>query len=305
MTEHAQAWLLRPVGAAFCAVADHEIMQYLNGPTLYAAPFALPHCCTATVWQGQLVPVLSLGPLTGDDAPIRDIVVLAYQSSAGEPLDYIGLAVRTGPVKISVADDAACALPERHQDLWQTVAKSCFTHAMEPAPILDIERLCSAEFRDFAAQRLADVPQPTLSASPASISVTAMSSDAACITSLVAPAPPAEDDEGPGDELSEDELLDDDDLEEDLSDDDLDDADLDDGADLEEDLFDDDLDDTDLDDDDDLEEDLSDDDLDDGADLEKDLSDDDLSDDDLDDDGLDEDMRSDDEWLKPGDSRPS
>ena len=160
MVKQSRAWLLEPLGLAPCAVAEHEIMQHLNSARSYPVPFALRHCESAIIWQDQLVPLLNTGLLTGDHTAVRGLAVLAYQDAPGERLQYIALAIRSAPLKITVDDQPVCELPEGNKDLWQTVTKSCFRHEEIPTPILDIKRLCSAEFRDFAAQRLANLPEP-------------------------------------------------------------------------------------------------------------------------------------------------
>ena len=164
MIKQSRAWLLEPLGLAPCAVAEHEIMQHLNSAPAYLIPFAPRHCKSAINWQNHLIPIMNTGPLAGDYAAVRGLAVLAYQNAPGESLQYIALAIRTAPVRILVDDQATSELPQVNNDLWQAVAKSCFCHEETPVPILDIRRLCSAEFRDFAAQRLANSPEPVMEA---------------------------------------------------------------------------------------------------------------------------------------------
>ena len=160
MAEQSRAWLLEPLGLPPCAVAEHEVMQYLNSAPAYPVPFALSHCASAIHWQDQLVPLMNLSPLTGSQIPARGLVVMAYQNGPGEPLQYVALALQNPPRRIMVDDANACELPSEHEEFWALLAKACFRHEQTPAPIIDIKHLCSAQFRDFAAERLAGMPAP-------------------------------------------------------------------------------------------------------------------------------------------------
>ena len=156
------AWLLTPLGLPLCAVAQHEVMQYLNSAPAQPVPFTLRHCATAIFWQDDIVPVMNLSALNASPEPIRDLAVLAYQDTPGAPLHYVALALQIAPERITVDDASRCELPEDDSELWQQIAVACFARDLQPTPIISIKRLCSAEFRDVAAQRLASLPECTL-----------------------------------------------------------------------------------------------------------------------------------------------
>ena len=165
MAKQSQAWLLTPLGLSPCAIAQHEIVQYLNSASTQPVPFALAHCATAIFWQDEIVPVMNLSVLTITPEWVRDLTILAYQDSPGDPLHYIALALQCAPERITVDDSSRCELPKDNAELWEQLAIACFTRDAQPIPIFNIKRLCSAEFRDFAAQRLTSLPAHGLSMS--------------------------------------------------------------------------------------------------------------------------------------------
>ena len=248
MTDQSRAWLLEPLGVARCAVAEHEIVQYLNTTDAYAILFGLPHCGSAILWQQQLVPLLNLSALTAVPEAVRGLALLAYQDASGEPLRYVALALQVPPQRITVSDASACELPTEYGDFWPLLARSCFFHLDQPTPIIDIKRLCSVDFRDFAVRRFANLPVAPISVAschpqsePSDISASKTVSDPDMNPDPINSLPKSQESGNSGDD--EDDLDDLDDFDENgLEDFDNDEDDLDD---LDDDELDDDLDDLD------------------------------------------------------------
>ena len=77
--------------------------------------------------------------------------LLTYQDQPGAALQQLVVRVTKAPEKILVDDKQACELPEEiSTSVLKPVSLSCFSHADKPVIILDIARLCYAEFRDAA-----------------------------------------------------------------------------------------------------------------------------------------------------------
>lgn len=146
-----RAWLLIPYGVESFAVADHTVMEYLSTVQLHPVPLTPPHCRAAIFWRQRIVPLVDFSALSGQRAvTIPKAVVLAYQTESGAPLVYIAVALREPPVRVSVSDEAACALPLENKALWQKVAVSCFARDGMAIPIVNVARLDSAKLRLYA-----------------------------------------------------------------------------------------------------------------------------------------------------------
>jgi chemotaxis signal transduction protein len=151
------AWLLEPNDTLSIAIGDHEMVEYVQVPISFPVPGSPDYCHHVSFWQDKLVPVMDIGVLLGE--PAQDtgtfMSLIAYQEQPGSPLQYLAVKVRTVPEKIRVDDDQVSDLPEEiSEGKLMPVCLSCFNHGNRPVVILDIARLCSAEFRD-----LVNVPQ--------------------------------------------------------------------------------------------------------------------------------------------------
>ncbi|MEZ5591360.1 MAG: hypothetical protein R3F53_11920 [Gammaproteobacteria bacterium] len=175
MTDQRHAWLLAPLGMRPVIVAQHAVQQYLTDFRLLAVPFTPAHCCTAIIWQEQIVPVLNLGGLAGESYHSGfKLAVLAYQQEPLTPLHYVALAVAEAPERISVADDDVCDPPAEDVELWAILAQTWVKRESLPTPIISIAKLDSIEFcryveRVFAA--LSPAVQATWQGAAATITV--------------------------------------------------------------------------------------------------------------------------------------
>lgn len=152
MTSSSEAWLLPIAEDTEVAVAGSEMFEYLLSPPSHPIPLAPNHCTRAMIWRNAVVPIMDLPMLLGlasRSGQFVGIAVVAYQTRAGMPLDYVGLPLEKPPVRIKVEDRQACDLPETDSDLWESIklACACFTHDGRPVPVLNISYLCSESFR--------------------------------------------------------------------------------------------------------------------------------------------------------------
>jgi len=147
------AWLLETNDSLSIAIGDHEMVEYVHAPVCFSVPGSPEYCNSVLFWQNNLVPVMDFGVLF-DQPVVADsnlISLVVYQEEPGSPLQYVAIKVITAPEKIRVDDAQACELPDENiADLLKLLCLSCFSHEDQPVMILDINRLCSAEFRDIA-----------------------------------------------------------------------------------------------------------------------------------------------------------
>lgn len=146
MNNSAQAWLLDIGNEQRAATALHEVIQVMPTPPLAPIPGAPAHCCLATIWQGNILPVIALDMLLNPGAATADypsLAVLAWQNEPQQPLRYGALLLKDAPRQLSVDDDWMSD-PEQAEPVWQQLALSCFNLDDSIVPILDIRRLFTA-----------------------------------------------------------------------------------------------------------------------------------------------------------------
>ena len=143
--ERYPAWLLSAAGGVTFAVTQHEMIEYLTHARCQRVPLTNPHCQYLALWRDRLVPVLDFAPLFArgkGTAQRASLSIVAYQSNPRQPLDYLGIWIDEAPSRITVSDDQACDLPPDWCDeRLQKLALSCFLHAEQPVPILNVANL--------------------------------------------------------------------------------------------------------------------------------------------------------------------
>ena len=138
------AWLLRAAGGVRFAVAPHQMVGYEIGPRCQPVPLAQAHCQHLAFWRESLVPTFDLARLftAGAEASRSALGILAYQSRAREPLDYLGVWLEAAPGKIVVTDEQACELPSTWCEApLAELALACFSHSDTPVPVLNVGQL--------------------------------------------------------------------------------------------------------------------------------------------------------------------
>lgn len=147
------AWLIECDDSLTIAVGEHEMTEYIQEQECYPVPGSPEHCSRVLVWQDNIVPVMDIGTLNGGagEQVKPFLCVLAYQQEPMAPLQHLALRVSSPPQRIQVEDEQACEFPdELISSVLRPVALSCFLHEQQPVIVVDIARLCSAEFRDLA-----------------------------------------------------------------------------------------------------------------------------------------------------------
>jgi hypothetical protein len=115
-------------------------------------PLTPESCSQVVFWGDRIVPLISLGDITDQQAgaAMPAVVIVAYQTQPNTPLSYVALGVKSDPVKIKVSDKQACDLPDRFaEDIWEPLALSAFSRNGQPVPILNITMLCSKDFHEM------------------------------------------------------------------------------------------------------------------------------------------------------------
>jgi chemotaxis signal transduction protein len=148
------AWLLECSSQLTVAVSDHEIIECIQSQREYPVPLAPHYCNSVVAWQNRLVPVMDLALAIGagdSDVPSSIVCLLNYQQAPRQPLQQLALRVGKTPEKIYV-DDAQAAEPsdDPAHRLLDPVALSCFLHGRQTVAVIDIAKLCAAEFRELA-----------------------------------------------------------------------------------------------------------------------------------------------------------
>ena len=149
------AWLLECGDALTVAVSDHEIVECVQPERYYSIPGTPDYCCNVLAWQDKLVPVMDMaaalhGEHRAQSEPLL-ACLLSYQLAPKQPLQYLALRISQTPQKIQVEDEQVCEVPtEGISQLLASVSFCCFSHQQLPVAILNIEKLCSEEFRELA-----------------------------------------------------------------------------------------------------------------------------------------------------------
>jgi len=141
----APARLLEYKRGGFVAFAAHATIGLVDRPPVVAVPGAPYYCLGLMAWQGRHLPLLDLNTLLRAypeaSAPAAGhVLVLAYQSAPGQPLQYGGVCAPWLVQMIEVADSQRCELPAEG-DLWPWISLACFEYEGHAVPVLDTGRL--------------------------------------------------------------------------------------------------------------------------------------------------------------------
>ena len=149
------AWILQFSPNDRAAVGQRELLHIVHAVPTFPVPLAPAHCREVIYWQDRPVPLMDisvwLGGGTGENAR-RYVGIVGYQLRRGEAPHFGALWLAAPPVRATVADSQACALPETSA-AWPELAVSCFEDKAGPVPVLDLPRLFSLPVgRDRHAQ---------------------------------------------------------------------------------------------------------------------------------------------------------
>lgn len=132
------------------AIGEMEMMHIIpRKPYFHHVPLSPVYCHLVFLWQNEIIPVLDLNAYfdVGDD-DINDFerftCIINYSNENGK-VSFGGLLLSSIPVRISVADEQACELPDDIRNLHY-FSRSCFyTPDSGATPILNLSRLFSAQ----------------------------------------------------------------------------------------------------------------------------------------------------------------
>jgi hypothetical protein len=141
----APARLLEYKRGCFVAFPAHATIGLVENPKVVPVPGAPYYCLGLMPWQGRQLPLLDLDTLlraypaaTPPDS--GHVLVLAYQSAPGRPLEYGAVCAPWLVQMIQVTDAQQCELPP-DSDLWPWISLACFEHEGHAVPVLDTARL--------------------------------------------------------------------------------------------------------------------------------------------------------------------
>lgn len=149
-----EAWFLECGNSLALAVCDHEMAEYVQPQQTWTVPGAPQYCARVMVWQNNIVPIMDIAALEGGamlDAEQSHVCVLHYQVAPQQPLQQLAVRVTRPPQKVKVDDEQVCEFPASMESgKLRDVTLACFNHDGLPVLVIDIARLCSAEFRELA-----------------------------------------------------------------------------------------------------------------------------------------------------------
>lgn len=141
----ALACLLEYARGAFVALPVHAGVELVEQPRVVAVP-GMPHFALGLMaWQGRRLPLIDLGRHLeegGAPAPVpfSHVLVVAFQTAAGQPLTYGALCAPFLVRMIEVTDSQQCPLPVSNER-WPQIATSCFQYQGQPVPVLETARV--------------------------------------------------------------------------------------------------------------------------------------------------------------------
>ena len=150
-----EAWLLQCDNSLAIAVGEHEMVEFLQQQELHVVPGAPGYCSRVLIWQDNIVPVMDVAALHHGIVAEGEIssfsCLLNYQKAPNLPLQQLALNVSATPRRIRVDDEQVCELPEHFDSSpLKSLVLCSFVHDDHQVLILDIAKLCSAEFREIA-----------------------------------------------------------------------------------------------------------------------------------------------------------
>jgi chemotaxis signal transduction protein len=152
MASKQDAWLLER-GTRRVAVAPLELAAVIYRPRLHALPLTPLGFPGFALWQGAVVPVVDLELLArmgqGGGPTNREaefLGVLRYPRQDANPIAFGALLLDRPPLPVTVEDDQAAPFPDPF-GLWSGISWSCFRHAGDAVPILNLVDLFAGRVR--------------------------------------------------------------------------------------------------------------------------------------------------------------
>lgn len=163
MSNLSNAWLIEASGGHKFAIAEYELIEYVMEPERIEIPLAADYASSILLWQEHMVPVLDFNSLINKQIiSSPSISIIAYQTTPGEDLEYIGIELQQAPTKITISDEQASEPEDFDKGIWQLLSNSWFTHQQQSIPIINISLLASAELNEQLQKLIAPAPAPAL-----------------------------------------------------------------------------------------------------------------------------------------------
>jgi chemotaxis signal transduction protein len=142
----ALACVLEYAPGAQIALPIHAGVELVEQPRVVPVP-GMPHFCLGLLaWQGRQLPLIDFQAYLQalGDAQLTTVyshvLVVAYQSARGQPVEYGALCAPYLVRMMEVVDQQQCQLPSGHA-CWTNIAISCFEHQGQAIPVLDPARI--------------------------------------------------------------------------------------------------------------------------------------------------------------------
>lgn len=143
----ALACVLAYAPGAQIALPIHAGVELVEQPRVVPVP-GMPHFCLGLLaWQGRQLPLIDFqaylqapGDAAAPTTVYSHVLVVAYQSARGQPIEYGALCAPYLVRMMEVVDQQLCQLPSGHA-AWTNLAISCFEHQGQAIPVLDPARI--------------------------------------------------------------------------------------------------------------------------------------------------------------------
>ncbi|MEW5757503.1 MAG: hypothetical protein AB1810_14505 [Pseudomonadota bacterium] len=137
------AWVL-PCGNQYqIAVAEYQMVEFVQNPACIEVPLTPAHCRSGLIWRKHFAPIVDLARLAGAShtETMNGVTIIAYQPQPHAPVGYLALRNTAPPTRVVISDEQACPLPEDYPQAWLELTLSCVSIQGRATPILDLSRL--------------------------------------------------------------------------------------------------------------------------------------------------------------------
>ncbi len=141
----ASACLLEYAPGVMVALPIHAGVELVEQPSVVPVPGMPSFALGLMAWQGRQLPLIDLQRYLGEEGggecgPSLHVLVVAYQTGAGQALAYGALCAPFLVRMVEVIDRQQCPLPEDRPS-WREVSVSCFSEQGKAVPVLDLSRV--------------------------------------------------------------------------------------------------------------------------------------------------------------------
>jgi chemotaxis signal transduction protein len=145
-TPTALACVLEYAPGAQIALPIHAGVELVEQPRVVPVP-GMPYFCLGLLaWQGRQLPLIDFQVYLQEPGAAlatracSHVLVVAYQTAYGQPIEYGALCAPFLIRMIEVADNQQCPLPAG-QPRWTGIAISCLMNQGQAVPVVDLARV--------------------------------------------------------------------------------------------------------------------------------------------------------------------